>query len=197
MSHRAKRIRCKHCGHEFVPDYRNRDRQKYCSKPECRKAGKADSQRRWLQKPRNRDYFRSSVHVQRVQEWRKTHPGYWRRKRTLLPDALQDSCENNPPQNQDVPRQISPQWLRFITALQDSSLAQPAVIVGIVSHLLGSALQEDIDFFLRKAEQRGLDILNPQRAGGGISRDPQVSRMPRSSPRDPQAVQLGRSASDP
>ena len=49
------------------------------AKPGCRKASKADSQRRWLQKPENRDYFRGPEHVQRVQRWREAHPGYWRR----------------------------------------------------------------------------------------------------------------------
>jgi hypothetical protein len=38
------------------------------------------SQKRWLQKPENQDYFRGSQNVQRVQRWRKANPGYWRRK---------------------------------------------------------------------------------------------------------------------
>ena len=44
-------------------DPRNRGRQNFCRKPDCRKASKADSQKRWLDKPGNRDYFRGSEHV--------------------------------------------------------------------------------------------------------------------------------------
>jgi len=59
-------------------DARNFRRQGYCDKPGCRKASKADSQRRWLQKEENRGYFSGPEHVQRVQRWRAAHPGYWR-----------------------------------------------------------------------------------------------------------------------
>jgi len=69
------RIKCPHCQQLFTPDARNATRQRYCSKPACRKQSKADSQRRWLQKPENRDYFRGAEHVLRVQRWRAAHPG--------------------------------------------------------------------------------------------------------------------------
>jgi len=83
------RITCCHCQQLFTPDARNATRQRYCSKPACRKHSKADSQRRWLQKPENRDYFRGQVHVLRVKRWRAAHPGYWR-KAKRSPVALQD-----------------------------------------------------------------------------------------------------------
>jgi hypothetical protein len=54
-----------------------------------RKTSKADSQRRWLQKEENRSYFRGPDHVERVQRWRETHAGYWRRAKHR-PVALQD-----------------------------------------------------------------------------------------------------------
>jgi len=34
------RCKCLHCKKLFVPDYRNRGRQKYCSDPECQAASK-------------------------------------------------------------------------------------------------------------------------------------------------------------
>ena len=83
------RIKCCHCQQLFTPDARNATRQRYCSKTACRKHSKADSQRRWLQKPENRDYFRGQVHVLRVKRWRAAHPGYWR-KAKRSPVALQD-----------------------------------------------------------------------------------------------------------
>ena len=61
----------------FAPEGRNAFHQSYCSKPECRRASKAASQRRWLAKPANRNYFRDQENVRRVQEWRQAHPtGY-------------------------------------------------------------------------------------------------------------------------
>lgn len=54
-----QRKKCCHCKELFRPDPRNAKRQEYCRKPECRKASKVASQRRWLSKPENRDYFRS------------------------------------------------------------------------------------------------------------------------------------------
>jgi len=86
MAKRIRKRKCRCCGVFFTPDHRNRRTQRYCSRPECRKASKAASQRRWFGKPENRDYFRGLHNVERVREWRKAHPGYFRKKA----DALQD-----------------------------------------------------------------------------------------------------------
>ncbi len=60
---KIKSKKCRNCGKLFQPDPRNANRQQYCHKPECRKAGKAASQKRWLQKPENRNYFRGPHNV--------------------------------------------------------------------------------------------------------------------------------------
>jgi len=73
----------------FRADPRLRDRQRYCSAADCRRASKAASQRRWLDKPENRDYFRGPEQVARVQAWRRAHPGYARR-RAVRPPPLQE-----------------------------------------------------------------------------------------------------------
>ena len=65
MSTRTRR-KCRHCGQLFRPDPRNVRHQRYCSAPACRRASKAASQRRWLAKAANRDYFRGPEHVARV-----------------------------------------------------------------------------------------------------------------------------------
>lgn len=62
--------KCLCCGAFFIPDWRNVARQRYCCEPGCRRASKAASQAAWLSKPDNVDYFKGSVHVQRVREWR-------------------------------------------------------------------------------------------------------------------------------
>jgi hypothetical protein len=71
-----KRRRCLGCQKLYYPHPRTRSLQKYCPEPECRAASKKASQRRWLQKPENRDYFRGPQHVSRVQAWREEHPDY-------------------------------------------------------------------------------------------------------------------------
>ena len=52
-----RRRQCRHCQALFHPDPRNVRHQKYCSKAQCRKASKAASQRRWLSKAANKNYF--------------------------------------------------------------------------------------------------------------------------------------------
>jgi hypothetical protein len=87
----VKRNKYCNCGELFVPDARNKVRQKYCFKPECRQASKAASQRQWLNKPENQDYFRCPDNVRHVQQWRKDNPGYWRGQKQNRTVALQDS----------------------------------------------------------------------------------------------------------
>jgi len=44
---RIKKRKCCHCRGLFVPDHRNRNRQKYCSKVQCQKVSKAAIQKYW------------------------------------------------------------------------------------------------------------------------------------------------------
>ena len=82
------------------------------------------------QKPQNQDYFRDPWHVARVGAWRSLNPGYWRK----LP--------------------------RPSTALQDLSKAQPiAVLIGLIAHLVGTPLQEDIVRTTDHLVRLGEDIL--------------------------------------
>jgi hypothetical protein len=94
-----KNKRCSHCKKLFGPDLHNASRQEYCDKPECRKASKAASQKRWTEKPDNWDYFCGPTNVQRVQQWRKEHPGYWRRKSEKAPSALQETLNQQTAEN--------------------------------------------------------------------------------------------------
>jgi hypothetical protein len=57
MKGSAKR-KCLCCGDFFAPDHRNVRHQRYCGKSACGKESKAQSQRRWLQRPENQNYFR-------------------------------------------------------------------------------------------------------------------------------------------
>ena len=148
------RIKCPYCQQLFTPDARNATRQRYCSQPACRKHSKAESQRRWLQKPENRDYFRAPEHVQRVQQWRKQNPGYWRRDKRS-PVALQD------PLIAQVTVDTANCNQAEKGALQDALIMQPAVMVGLIAQLTGFALQDDIARAARRMQQLGNDILYP------------------------------------
>ncbi len=151
-----KRKKCRHCQALFTPDPRNLDRQKFCRKPDCHKASKADSQKRWLGKPANRDYFRGPEHVQRVQRWRKDNPGYWRLKPGRSPNALQDPLNGQPTEKTVDNADFTSR------ALQDLLSRQASVLIGIIAQLTGSALQDDIAMAARRMQQFGDDILNPQ-----------------------------------
>ncbi len=115
--------KCKHCQTFFDPDPRSATRQRYCSKPECRQASKAASQHRWLQKPGNRDYFTGPTHVERVRQWRRAHPGYWRRQGSRAPDALQEDLAPQETQKQQLDDGLTPH------ALQDAFFMQPAILL--------------------------------------------------------------------
>jgi hypothetical protein len=144
--------KCQHCGEFFVPDVRNRTRQRVCDKPPCRKARKAQAQQQWLQRAENAGYFRGAHHVERVQAWRRAHPGYWR-GRQRRGGALQDTSitQTTAPQRKVDQDDES--------ALQDSLGAQAPLLVGLVSHLAGSALQADIAQMMRRLHSRGRAVL--------------------------------------
>ena len=91
-----KRKKCCNCKDLFIQDPRNGKRQKYCRKAECRKASKAASQKRWLQKPENQGYFSGPQNVKRVQLWREDNPSYWRGKHKNKQNALQDPLNPQP-----------------------------------------------------------------------------------------------------
>jgi len=169
-----KRKKCRNCKTLFIPDARNVKRQKYCREPQCRKASKAASQKRWLEKPANRDYFRGPENVQRVRRWRKQHPGYWRRASQNNRDALQESL------NEQLIEKIDINCDFTDNALQDLLTIQPSVLIGIIAQLTGYALQDDIAMAARRMQQFGNDILNLPHEGGRHGK--QAAHLPRPGP---------------
>lgn len=160
MSPKHHRRKCRCCNIFFTPERHNPSRQFYCSKAECRQASKAASQRRWLRKPANRNYFRDPANVQRVQQWRQANPGYWKRTKSRSrptqnaePKGLNPgttSC-NVPPSSPD--------------ALQDFVLTEHPAFVGLISMVTGRTLQEDIAAVGRNLLLQGQMILglkNPE-----------------------------------
>jgi hypothetical protein len=183
--------KCKHCQIFFTPDPRCARRQRYCAKPACRQASKAASQRRWLHKPGNRDYFTGPTQIERVRQWRKAHPGYWRRQGSHPPHALQEECTPQETQKQLLDEGLTPH------ALQDVFFMQPAVVVGLIAHLTGLTLQEDIATTARRLQQLGRDILCgfPHHYGG--IQDGQTPSFASQTPQGTPTIQLGGSALGP
>jgi hypothetical protein len=151
--HQSGSCKCLHCAEFFMPDARNRGRQRYCFQPACRAASKAASQRAWRQKPANAEYFCGPANVARVQAWRRAHPGYWRRKGPKRSLALQETSTPQPPDNPPPAPNLA------ADALQDPFRTQPPVIVGLIAQLTGCALQEDIAEMTRRLHSRGRAVL--------------------------------------
>lgn len=185
-----KKKKCKHCGCLFIPDARNARRQQFCKKSQCRKASKKYSQQRWLQKPENQDYFRGPGNVERVRQWRKANPGYWRGKGACRQKALQDPLKS---QTTDINEQKS----RFTAnALQDFIIAQPYVLIGLISNFTGNALQDDIARTMDRLQQLGRDICNLSPSNKGADDDKRTDPF-KPGAQGAQTVQLARSAPGP
>ena len=186
-----KRKKCCNCEQLFIPDPRNAKRQRYCSKPQCRRASKAASQSRWLAKPENQGYFSGPENVMRVQQWRADNPGYWRGKRKNKQDALQDPLNRQPVDNKYDSNDFAN------NALQDLLIGQPPVLLGLIANFTGNALQDDIFMTLQRMEKLGQDIVTnlTRIQGGHYGR--KGSHHCRTHPESAQALQLDRSPPDP
>jgi len=147
---RAEKRACLNCGEGFTPEPRNARHQRYCALAPCKAASKRASQAKWLAKAENRDYHRGPQAVARVQAWRAAHPGYSRRQPAAVPPELtpQASSPRTVPESEQedllaaesVAQQISCNAPR--APLQDLLNAQPIVLVGLIAHIWGSALQD-------------------------------------------------------
>jgi hypothetical protein len=191
MNSPAKRCKCLHCKKFFVPDYRNRRRQKYCSDPECQVASKQGSQRRWLSKSDNRDYYRGPENVRRVQQWRAEHPGYWKQPLRKPRRTLQETCSAQVVVCEEVVPKQAPQASQ--PALQDLCEVKTPLLVGLIAQFTDAALQEDIVAYTRRLIARGQDILDqPSRrlAKGNSVYDAKENPAPRTPAAGAGAVQL-------
>ncbi|MHC4192229.1 MAG: hypothetical protein ACYSUB_21575 [Planctomycetota bacterium] len=186
MKQRNRKRKCKHCRALFYPDHRNTKRQKFCSKPQCRKASKSASQRKWLERPKNKDYFKGLYHVQRVQFWRNNHPGYWHKAQDKE-KALQDSLTPYLEEAQEVTKNLDE------IALQDILMSQDAVFIGLIAQLTGSTLQDNIALTAQRMRQLGNDIINRKPLSQGGSYDDKTPNMSQPNQKDSRSVQLDRS----
>ena len=188
---RVKKRKCKNCHTFFLPDPRNANRQRYCSKEQCRKASKKASQRKWLKKPQNQDYFRCPENTRRVQQWREAHPKYWHRKASEPKIALQDPLIAQP---SDI---VNDNMELADDALQDLLIVQPFVLLGLIAHFTDTALQDNIDTTLRRLQQLGRDIAHQHTTCKGGFNGVKDSYHSTTSAKGAAAVQLGGPAAGP
>jgi len=186
---KIKKKKCRHCRWLFEPDHRNWKKQNYCRKTPCKKASKKASQKKWLSKPENEDYFRSSDNVERVQKWREDTPEYWKRSKRSI--TLQELLTLQDTENKENIDQNDAQPQKH--ALQDFLMAQSPVIIGLIYNLTGSALQEDIANTLLRMQQFGQEILFPETQNKGGIHDCKKPNFKTKNPEDTQQLQLDRS----
>lgn len=176
--------KCLHCHTFFKPNPRSKGRQKYCSKSDCQKASKRASQQKWLKKTQNQNYFRGPENIQRVQQWRSKHPGYSRKKPSCSDTAspLQDTLMGQVTDNKEEIADLKGD------PLQEVLMAQPFVLIGLIAHLTGSALQDDIVRTSQKLQQLGEDFLNKPKTHKGDDYDLSSHTQTSSGTADPPAL---------
>ena len=182
----AGQRKCLCCANFFDLDHRNRERQRFCSATQCRRASKAASQAAWLTQPQNSGYFRDPVHVARVQAWRAVHPGYGSgkpgRSRALQDPLITQTTEKMEECSirGEIAAAPSP------TPLQDLLNAPTPVLAGLIAHLFELTLQDDMAATTRRLVQLGHDVINRNR-----DEDSQASTAARAAAPGARAVQLG------
>ena len=153
MKVKRRRRRCLGCRQLFVPDPRNHYHPRWCSEPGCQHARQQADQHPWRSRPENRDYFWGAAHVDRVKTWRQKHPGYWKRPPKSAKGTLQELCPSQPSEEQKVNPSL------VVGALQEVLSTQHPMIVGLISMLTASTLQEDIVATGRRLIAKGQEIL--------------------------------------
>jgi len=181
--------KCLHCQTFFKPNPRSKGRQKFCSHPDCQKASKAASQKKWLQKSQNKNYFSGSENVQRVQQWRAKNPGYWKKVQQSSGDdlPLQDALITQATEKQGEIGHLKQD------ALQELLIGQELVFIGLIAHLTGAVLQDDIVKTGRKLRELGEDFLYNTHLKKGEHNERTSATQSRSATPDPTSVQLDRS----
>ena len=159
---KRRRRKCLFCKELFVPDPRNAARQKACSQRDCQSQRKRASQKAWLAKKANRDYFSGTANIARVQAWRKRNPGYWRRQGASQGvSTLQDASSVQVLDSKPFKGGLG------CSALQDALASQTPLFVGLISKFTGSTLQDDIVESVRHLVDQGAAILG---SGSGMGK---------------------------
>jgi hypothetical protein len=107
--------------------------------------------------------------VRRVQEWRRAHPGYWKKQQSR--SGRGQDIDNQPVNPEQTSRNVPRSDLR---TLQDFCLTQDPAFVGLISMVTGSTLQEDIATTARHLLLRGQNILGLKVPGQSSATTPSL-----------------------
>ena len=185
---RSKQIRrkCRHCREFFFPDCHHRLTQVYCLEPDCRLACKTAQQRHWLRQGKNRYYFRGDEAVQRVRDWRQSHPGYWKKRTPVSQGTQVTEAQAVNPKHESCNVPIEPP-----STLQDFWQTQEPGFIGLLSMITGSTLKEAIVGTAHNVVIQGRNILGLVLPGASQTKtvlndyDPQTNPPARPTAEDP------------
>lgn len=139
-------VRCQSCGDDFVPDPRARKRQRFCRARDCRRASRAASRAKWLGKPENAQYFKGPGNAMRVRLWRAQNPRPKKRGQKAMQRLIQPSLAN----------------ALKACGVQDLNERQLSLLLGLVSALAQSSVQDVIARRLRRLMFAGYAVLRPE-----------------------------------
>lgn len=141
---------CCICHNLFVPSKYASTRQVVCEQTSCRKSAKKERQAKWV--ARNPGYFCGPENVERVREWRRKTCG-WRERRK--PVAKKSSLEAESCSTPEL----------GVARLQDLvPVAQDTALVGFMSFVTGSVLQDEVHNLYGQCLRRGSELLRPEAA---------------------------------
>jgi hypothetical protein len=127
------------------------------------------------------------ANVERVRQWRAKNPGYWKRP-AQAQGTLQELVPPQAAESKEVAETTSQ------PPLQDFVQSQDPLVLGLISHLIDSPLQEVVEQTALRLLQKGQDILN-MRFGmptkGNMYADKKTSALPGAVAKSSGAVQLG------
>jgi hypothetical protein len=110
-----------------------------------------------LAKPANQNYFRDAKNAERVRDWQKEHPDYWKNTARYRRRTLQEGCPEPLPAQAPAAEAVPP--ISPNRTLQDLCTMQTPLFVGLISMFVGSTLPEDIATSTRRLLIKGHNIL--------------------------------------
>jgi hypothetical protein len=139
---------CCICHNTFIPSKYAGSRQLVCANAECRREAKKERQAKWV--ARNADYFQGPENVERVSEWRRKNPDWRERKKTAVGKSSPETESCNTAES-------------GMERLQDSVPAmQHAALMGLMSFVTGSVLQDEVQNLYGECLRRGSELLQPE-----------------------------------
>ena len=147
---KRKKIRCRNCGKQFTPDRYNVHHQHYCCKPECQKASKIASDKKYRRKIAKSLEYRKNE-SKRAQAWQKKHPDYYKKRSKKVEKKISET---------DVLRDFAPvqKLQEDMSVLRDIAIWQDTVFKGLVSYLTDDVLRDDIGLKCNRLYDRGIEV---------------------------------------